>query len=90
MKKRNIAVMMLMCITMAGCSSAVSTRGAIASAPGSVAVTDDDGVVKVYSEKEIEQYGLVLFVERLQKPETGQSHQPVKYIRMFCRFHGAP
>ncbi len=56
MKKRNIAVMLLMCITMAGCSSAVSTRGAIGSAPGSVAVTDDDGVVKVYSEKEIEQH----------------------------------
>ena len=28
--------------------------------------------------------------ERLQKPEPGQSHQPVKDIRMFRRFHGAP
>ena len=55
MKRRNIAVMLLMCITMAGCgSSAVSARGAISKA-GSVTVTDPDGNVKVYTDREIEQ-----------------------------------
>ena len=50
MKKRNIAVMLLMCITMAGCgSTAISTRGNLDPAHISIA-----GDVKLYSDAEIE------------------------------------
>ena len=55
MKKRNIAVMLLMCITMAGCSGTVGARGSLRDLPGTVTVSGPDGVVAHYSAKEIEQ-----------------------------------
>ena len=56
MKRRNIAVMLLMCITMAGCSSAVGTvgtRGPITTA-APVSVSDPNTTVRYYTDEEIE------------------------------------
>ena len=56
MKRRNIAVMLLMCITMAGCGSsvgAISARGPIpTTAP--VSVSDPSATVRYYTDDEIE------------------------------------